>query len=249
MSAKIISVWGSSGSGKSLVAVALAHLFNQKKKSAIVVSSDRTTPMFSCYLPFNKFDEKNSLGVLLNSGIDASSLKNKLHCNDKAKDTAFLSFGTGESSQLYPMIHSGKLESLIMLLSEYADYIICDLSSNFITEKSSMSILNYCDVTLQLLTADNMGVAFLDTYFPLIEKQEENKLQLTAISNYFTYSPKDIIAKERNIKYVLPHSKELYLSFLSGNLLTSASDSEARVFFNNLEEIVERIELYARDTY
>lgn len=242
MSAKKIAVWGSPGSGKSLVSVALAHSLNAQKQSVIILSFDRTTPMFTTYLPFNKYDDKNGLGALLNETVDKQSLKNRLHFNSNAKDTAFLSFGQNDSVQKYPLVQEFKQEALVSLLSEYADYIICDTSSNFITDKSALFALKSSEIVINLIAPDNGGLAFYDAYLPLLQESiSSSQLWLTALSNTFEYSPYKTIKKEQGIEYSLPHSRELYLSYLSGELLTKARDEQGIQFNITVANMIERI--------
>ena len=48
---KIIAVWGSAGSGKSMFCCILAKALTQDKKKAIIINADLSTPMLPVWLP------------------------------------------------------------------------------------------------------------------------------------------------------------------------------------------------------
>ncbi|MEG0179979.1 MAG: hypothetical protein RR654_10545, partial [Oscillospiraceae bacterium] len=201
---KVISVWGSVGCGKSVVSIALAHELNTEKANVIVISFDKTSPMFSSYLPFQEFDvANNSIGTLLLSEINKINLKGKLNYNERNSRTAFMSLGITETYQKYPdKWITARLERLVTILDDFADYIILDLTSNFLIDNATFWSLANSDTVIELISPDNKGLSFIDSYFPLLVKDSRFQTDkfIKAISNAYLYSPYEQIMKERSIE-------------------------------------------------
>ena len=66
--AKIITVWGSPGSGKSMFCCMLAKALTRDKRKAIIVNADNSVPMLPVFkgLPGKKFAEFSITDILKN---------------------------------------------------------------------------------------------------------------------------------------------------------------------------------------
>lgn len=71
--AKIITVWGSPGSGKSMFCCILAKALTRDKRKAILISGEISTPMLPVWLPDQIVEASASIGQVLSSvEIDTS---------------------------------------------------------------------------------------------------------------------------------------------------------------------------------
>jgi pilus assembly protein CpaF len=70
----VLAVWGSPGSGKTVVAVKIAkYLADQKKKTALLLC-DMTAPMLPCICPSSDLENERSLGSILAASQVTESL-------------------------------------------------------------------------------------------------------------------------------------------------------------------------------
>lgn len=53
MSAKIITIWGSPGSGKSVLAISLAAVIAEKQRNVIVFNDDKLVPALNTNIHIN----------------------------------------------------------------------------------------------------------------------------------------------------------------------------------------------------
>lgn len=241
MSTKI-AVWGSSGAGKSVFSISLAHCLSQQKKNVIIISADRASPMLSSFLPCVEFDAENSLGKLLSTEVNTENLKKKLQTNKSNKYVAFLSLGVFDSFQKYKENWDvKKIESLMYILESFTDYIVFDTTSNFITDNFSLYALQNSDKVFAIYNCENKCTDFYATYQTLLENDSRFKVQdyITVLNNYFEYSPYEQYAKDFEMRYLLPHAQDVYANFLSGegNVL-NVNEKQSIFYKREIEKIV-----------
>lgn len=244
---KIIAVWGVPGGGKSLVSLAIAHyITNEMKKNTILISADRTSPMFSTFLPTKEYSKNNSLGVFLDNSITKENLTGKIHRQEKNKFLAFMSMGDGDSFQRYTNSWPvNKLKEMMYLLSEYADYLILDLTSNFIVDNFSLFGIEYADLIVDVFTADNKSTSFFNTYKTLLYQDSRYSKQkhIKLLNNYYEYSGYREYMKDFEIEYGIPNCRQLYEGFItaSDNMLAGKSKmmSEIKEVIKNILKEVE----------
>lgn len=237
-----ISVWGSSGSGKGVFSLALAHELSHQKKNVVIISADRTSPMFSSFLPHMNFENENSLGKLLSSEVNTENLKRKLHTNKNNKYVAFLSLGTFDSFQKYKENwDTKKIDSLMYILNNFADYVIFDTNSNFITDNFSLYALQNSEKVFTIYNCENKSTDFYITYQTLLEndKRYDTENYISVLNNYFEYSPYEKYSKDFGMQYKLPHAMDVYMNYLGGegNIL-SVSEKQSIFFKREIEKIV-----------
>lgn len=65
--AKIITVWGSQGSGKTMFCCILAKALTRDKKKALIINADVSVPMLPVWLPEQMIETNASIGQVLSS--------------------------------------------------------------------------------------------------------------------------------------------------------------------------------------
>lgn len=239
---KMIAVWGASGSGKSTVSLAIAHyITNEMKKNTILISADRTSPMFSTFLPTKEFKREYSLGAFLDGSINKENLKYKIHRHEKNKYLAFMSMGEEDSFQRYTNNWSiNKIKSMTELLSEYADYIVLDITSNFIVDNFSLFALEYSDVVIDVYNADNKSTSFFETYGSILQQDGRflKVKHIKLLNNYFEYSGHINYMADFNIKYAMANCQQIYERYISGseNILSGITKKsiECKIVIQNI---------------
>ncbi|MEM5780512.1 MAG: ParA family protein, partial [Lawsonibacter sp.] len=83
---RLSAVWGSSGGGKSTVALALGAAFARRKEDCLILSTDSGCPSLPLYLPrTTELNGNHSIGSLLEQKtMSEGSLKNRIHRHPKS---------------------------------------------------------------------------------------------------------------------------------------------------------------------
>lgn len=135
--AKIISVFGPPGSGKTTVSVALAHTLADKKFNVCIICCDDLVPTIPTLLPqsVNKVNDMStkirSIGKILTS-VEFSTEDILQQCvySKKYSKIVLLGYALGENRQTYPQPTDYDIYSFYQKLSTIVDYIIIDCSSD-----------------------------------------------------------------------------------------------------------------------
>ena len=231
METKIISVFGSNGSGKSLISLLLAENLSKQKKNICVISFDKLTPMLNVYLPFTKFGTDNSIAKILTDDITYDNLKSCIHANKSNKYISYLALATFDNALKYPEdFKSYKMSELVNLLSKFEiDYFIFDLPSNIYSDSLIMYILKSSDKILYTLNPTPSSVSFLDSN--QLHDIDDDKIAFV-VNNCYKYSPTDTFIKERNINHIVTHQRDLYESFLQCDF------SNVNQYFSFIDEVI-----------
>ena len=96
---KMIASWGSSGAGKTTLALAIAAALVQNRHDVLVINMDTRAPMLPIYLPNNtKLDSRNSLGGVFEQEISEAALKDKMIPHPQSDRLYFMGLASGELS-------------------------------------------------------------------------------------------------------------------------------------------------------
>lgn len=241
----LICITGNSGSGKSLVCCAVANEIAKHKKSVIVISPNKVTPMLPVYLPLKTFERNNSLGDLFFNGISYQNLKGKLHIHPKNSDVAFMGYIGADNVLRYNTdITKDEITKLLNLVTDggenaLCDYVIVDCDSNIPSCNLSMFAVNNAFVNIKVISPDNRGVSYLTSQEQFI--QSPGAKNITVLNNCYDYSPMDIMKKELNINITLPHCKSAYEHYLSGGNFHLGLTQTGKEFNSSIEKISQSI--------
>lgn len=240
----IIAVWGANGTGKSTVALAIAHQFTRKNKNVVLLSADRVSPMFSTYLPYTKFDRDMSLGAFLTNDITMERIADKIHAHPKNKNLAFMCMGERDSYQRYKGNWTiSKLNSLVELLSEMTDIIVLDLTSNFMADNFTLWGLEKADKVISVSNPDNRSLAFFETYKILIDNEIrfDTTKHIPVLNRCVENEPYKKFMEEYNYEYYLPDSFEIKNNFNCsyGNIF-KGNDKNTKTFHKTIKNIVRK---------
>ena len=169
---KIITVWGSSASGKSTFSAILARYLTRDKCKAIIISPDQTTPMLPVWFPNENIENSMSLGHILtsaeiNNGIIASRVK-------LLKSYPFigtLGYTSGDMPLSYPETDFEKIKLLLEVTAGMVNYVIVDCTSR-ITDLFTPAAIEMADVTVGIFTADLKGISYRKAQQPLLSGEK-----------------------------------------------------------------------------
>lgn len=232
---KVISVWGSPGSGKTTFSVKFANEI-AKEKSVIVVFSDTLCPVIPTIL--DNADNKKSLGKILSSAQVTKDviLKNCIPVN---KNLGVIGYAEYENIFTYPQFTREKVVDLIDCLKDLADYIIIDLSSNFTTDLLSTTGLEISDKVIRMTSSRLKDICYFNSHLPLLSdiKFKTNK-HIKVISNFKSYDAIDELKEVYKIQATFDYSEEIREQGLCNELFSSLSSKEENKLKSNLSQII-----------
>ena len=164
---KIITVWGSSGSGKSMFSCILAKHLTKDKKKALVINADASTPMLPVWLPDQIIETSASLGNVLTSlEIDTALVATKVTMLKSYPFIGLMGYTAGENPLSYPEAEYDTAMSLFDNASKLVDYVIIDCSPNM-KNYFNPAAIDAADTIVRILTPDLKGVNYLKAHQPL----------------------------------------------------------------------------------
>jgi len=236
---KVLAVWGSPNSGKTLLSVKLANLLSQAKKDVILVLCDSFMPMLPVILPQQNTGEK-SLGRIL-SDLEISQDNILLNCITLKKNSylTYLGYRKGENVLTYPDYNNLKATDFIIQLRHLADYIIFDCTSYFTTDTLSMVALERADSVIRLGGCRLKDLSCFASQIPIIaDRRYNSENHIKVLSNFKDNEPisefKEIY---QDIRFELPNIPEIEEQFATAAIIESLTSKEGKAFENTLKLI------------
>lgn len=166
--AKIITVWGSPGSGKSMFCCILAKALTRNKQKAIIINADPGTPMLPVWLPEQAAGTEASIGQVLSSvEIDTSLIASHVTVLKNYPFIGLMGYSSGENPLSYPDTDYRMALQLISAAESLVDYLILDCSPTM-TNVFTPAAIESGDLVVRILTPDLKGVNYLKAHQPLL---------------------------------------------------------------------------------
>ncbi len=165
---KIITVWGSPGSGKSMFCCILAKALTRDKQKAIIISGDSSVPMLPVWFPEQSVDAASSIGQVLTSvEIDTSLVASHVTVLKNYPFIGLMGYCAGENPLSYPEADYKMVQQLINSASRLVDFVILDCSSNMMNVFTPAAIESG-ELIIRILTPDLKGVNYLKAHQALL---------------------------------------------------------------------------------
>lgn len=166
--AKIITVWGSPGSGKSVFCCVLAKALTRDKQKAIIINGENGIPMLPVWLPDQMTETSVSVGQVLSSvEVDTSLVASHVTVLKNYPFIGLMGYSAGENPLSYPEVHYQMVQQLIANAAKLANFIILDCSSNM-TNVFVPAAIESGDIVIRILTPDLKGINYLKAHQPLL---------------------------------------------------------------------------------
>ena len=221
--AKIITIWGNSGSGKTTFACMLAKRLTRDKKKAIVVCPDAETPLLPVLFPNENIETSMSIGNVLSAvEIDNALVASKVVLYKPYPFIGVLGYTAGETPLSYPELEFKKVKSLIYAASSLVDYLILDCTASVISVFTPAAIES-ADVVVRILTADLFGVYYLMAHQPLLsDSRFKFDRHLSFAGKARPFQALDEMGHLiGGFAGILPYSKEIERGATSGEIFSS----------------------------
>ena len=241
MNAKIICIWGSPGSGKTVCALSLAAVLAEKKKNVIVFNGDKLTPALKLYCPSLEIDSKRSIGPLLMSGrYDDVLFAEKMLVHPECEYISFIGMAPSDTIITYNEFERSFVISMLNKMAQLADYVIIDGTVNPIDDAMTLASLELADHIIRIITADTRGLLYLDSARSIYsEPKYKFDRHITVLGNVHEVSPvSEIMSVSGKYDYVLPYSSEIENRYIGGELLRDMKRSVSRKFESKIRQMV-----------
>lgn len=247
---KIIASWGTSGAGKTTIALAVAAELVRRHKDVLVIGTDTKTPMLPVYLPNNnKLDRKNSLGpVFEQAEVTEGALKDKMIQHPQSDRLYFMGLASGELSGItYKVPDRTSILSLFDTLRQSPfSYCIVDCDSNPVLEPVTLLSLELADIVLRTTTPDVRGHESMLAQLHWLGNSEDTfhiGRHIRLISPVYDYTPlAEFEALEGPAFLNLPWAVQVAERQLAGQLLHGFDSRDGLKFERMVASLVDRIE-------
>lgn len=229
----IIAIWGSGGSGKSLLATRLGINLAKEKAKILIIYTESLAVDVAWIYP----NEKNfvSMGDLWQQEIELDDIYKYCMTVQEYSNLAYLSYKPGENIFSYPVFTKFNVSQMLLQLQKIFDYVIVDcvsdISSNMLTNVS----LEMADIVYRLAGTGLKDSFFFDSNLPLIlDSRFNSDRHITVLSNTKYYEPSEVYrVKYENLRYELEFDEKLYLKVLDGQA--------SKIFNCNYDKTVRQI--------
>ncbi|MBQ7725820.1 MAG: hypothetical protein IJT66_01610 [Clostridia bacterium] len=225
---RVIAVYGSPESGKTVTALKLAQeIYERKKNRVLFVSPDLTVPMMGYVFPHCKASELYSLGEVLDrTDIGKEDILKQIVTVKTMENFGYLGFKAGENRYSYPHPTEDKIAQLFARLREIAEYIVLDCVSDPADFISAMC-LKEADDCLQIISTDLKGMVYhLSNNAGITLKHRQTVLNIK--EKDIVLATEEIGAVFGKTDFTLPYSFALKKQTYTGTLSERLSDPKYR---------------------
>lgn len=236
----IITVWGSSGSGKSTFSTLLAREL-AKKRQVLLVNFDMNTPMMPVWLPKKEISRKKSLGHLFGAlEINTDVLAGAIVVPDGQKNLGLLSYLLQDRFMDFAEESREKLVGLIRAAEQLADVVVLDVTPDFASPVLPLA-LEMADQAYCLLTPELRGAVYYESAKCILAdspkfRWQEIRMILSPVEPFHAVEAMEGITGK--LYGILPYTEDLDISCGEGKLLTAPIPKKYRRI---VEQIVKEI--------
>lgn len=241
---RIIAVWGSPHSGKTVFATKFAEcLYRESRGTVIVLYTDILTPSLSVLFPNRKSSELYSVGTVLSkTDIYANDVVSNLVTVKERMNLGYLGYRNGENRFSFPNYNDAKVENLLKVLCELADYVVVDCMSNYENSILSVTAMKQAGTMLKVCTPDLACMSFYQSQTPVLMSQgiiPERQLGVMNIADAdFGMLSGDVESYLGKTVGTVPYSPALKGQYLEGNLILPTKD---RKYMQALTNVVRAV--------
>lgn len=217
---KVITVWGSPGSGKSMFCCILAKALTKSKEKAIIINADFSVPMLPVWLPAQPTENSVSVGQVLSAlEIDNALVASHVTVLKSYPFIGLMGYTAGENPLSYPEVKYESVKLLITAAAQLVDFVILDCSSSM-TNFFTPAAIESADLAVRILTPDLKGVSYLAAHQPLLTDARfhyHDHLTFAGLARPF-HAIDEMAHQIGGFAGLLPYGKELERCGTEGNL-------------------------------
>lgn len=244
---KVITVWGSPGSGKSMFCCILAKALTRDKRKAIIINADMNVPMLPVWLPEQIIQTNTSIGQVLSSvEIDTSLVASHVTVLKNYPFIGMMGYAAGENPLSYPEVKYAMVLQLIHAAAKLVDFVILDCSTSM-TNVFTPAAIEAGDVVIRILTPDLKGINYLKAHQPLLVDERfrfSKHMTFAGLARPF-HALDEMGYIIGGFDGLLPYSKEIDRCATEGGMFKAITycNPKYTASLNKVLEILEQMEL------
>lgn len=243
--AKLIVVWGSPVSGKTVFSCVLASELAKNNKKVLLISANTDIPMLPILLSNqrNSLNNSNSIDVIFSADkINSSIVASSIHVLKSYNQIGVMGYREGEIPYKSTFPSKERIESLLEITKQLVDYVIWDCSSTM--EGINKIVLEYFDIAIGLFTPDLRGIYYYGMCKVILkdEKYHFSKHLLLAGMARPYHAIEELSFVMGGLKGILPFTKELERHIIEGNYFNLISHCHKK-YIETVENVMKNIEL------
>lgn len=239
--AKLISVFGSPGSGKTSITLKLAMetYIGTKDESILVLSPDISVPGAALLFPNYDPNEICSLSTIFdNTAISAETLLKNTVTVKAMSNFGFLGFKAGDNRYSFPKPTPDKINALFNAISEIAGYVFVDCTGDF-NDEISQKALSSADIQIRVISPDLKGMSWYSANKNTERTEEKDLFNVVNVSERELYLPtEEVCTKLHSIAALLPYSRGIKQQMLDGRMYERLGD---KAYNKRLQSLVKKI--------
>lgn len=243
---RLIAVWGSPGSGKTTVALALAAQLARRKRDILVLGTDNGVPSLPVYLPGVTIPTSGSIGRALERTVSEETLKGRLHKHPRSEHIYFSGYAAGELPAVsYKVPQRVAVESFFQVLqgSPFHDCIV-DCASSAVMDPVTLYVLEAAQIVCRTVTPDGKGWAWQQAHLTWLANSDafaverHKKLCNLTLPNTPMGEVKTLFG---SFDAVLPYAASVGERTVAGELLAGFHDRDGLLFDGQMERLAEQL--------
>ena len=181
--------------------------------------------------------------ILAATHVSESLVRHNCITHKRFRHLTILGMRKGENEYTYPPYDRTQAEELLSCLRQIAPYIVIDCTSYIANDILSAISLLEADAVLRLVNCDLKSISYLSSQLPLLRDSKWDADKQYKIAN----NVRPMEASEHleqilgNVAFQIPHSEEVNMQSLEGNLLKELGMKDSRGFRKTLESISKEV--------
>jgi len=243
MENKIIAVWGSPSSGKTVTAMKLARELETKKRNVIIIFSDLFCPVLSTVMPSVDIKSRTLGSLLSKPHIKQIDIMQTAIAYPKHEHIAIIGYKNGDNIFTYSEFLAERVAQFLSELRQVTDYVIIDCSSVLTEDGFTTIALQQSDKVLRLGNADLKSFSYFTSHLPLISRAKFKADSHIKVLSNMKAGQEDAAFRSvyGDVAYTLPHVKEIEPQFYSAGLLDALSGKDGRKYNAEIKKMAREV--------
>lgn len=240
----VLAVWGSPGSGKSVIAAKIACALARQKKNVILLLCDQTAPMLPVLCSSKDLIRGKSLGTLFSAPeINEGLVRKTLTAHKTLPHLAILGMKKGENEFTHAPCTRECAQQLLTTLRRLSPYVVVDCTSYLAHDLLSTVAITESNGVLALSTCELKSLAFFHSQSVLLrELLMEEDTCFKALSDIRPNQDEEGAAQALGgVPCRLHHMKELEEQVLAGEVFSPLKGKQSKTFGRELSVVVEEV--------
>ncbi len=241
---RFVAIWGSGGSGKTLLTVKFAKELAAQKKNVLIIHCDDETPVLPLVLPVS--ENIKSLGNLL-AMSNSTQVAVLQHCTvfGSSGYISLLGYKLGENAISYREYSSKDVKNLFNMCRQIptVDYILVDCSHHTIDNVLTIVALETADAVIKVSNSNIKSTVYIESQKKLLREERFHYCnQINVLNNVLpsqdTYPFREALG---GAPYVLSHCSSLEEQYHERKLLDSLYGKAGKKFESVIKQLVKEV--------